>query len=65
MIPSRGKLFEQVLDWESGKMLKADEPEFFQALLETGLLWSLQGVYGRRAEELLEAGEIHIPVRTP
>lgn len=35
--------------------------EAWQHLVTTGVVWSLQGWFGRRAMELLEAGEITAP----
>lgn len=36
-----------------------DYIEAFQALIDTGVVWQLQGWYGRRAVELIEAGICH------
>jgi len=38
--------------------LTDQEREAWQQLLDTGLAWQLQGCFGRRASELLNAGEI-------
>ena len=35
--------------------------EAWQHLIDTGLCWSLQGFYGRRATELIESGECTDP----
>ena len=34
--------------------------EAWQHLIDTGLAWRLQGWFGRRAKDLLEAGICHI-----
>lgn len=52
------QIVEQILDWENGEMDFKAEVEFFQQLVESGLCWELQGMYGRRAKQLLDAGLI-------
>jgi hypothetical protein len=49
---------EQILSWEAGDMDEAQEDAFFQELVDTGLAWQLQGMYGRRAEQLINEGRI-------
>jgi len=48
-----------IIAWENGEMDKDQEIIFFQKLVDTGLAWSLQGMYGRRAQQLISDGEIH------
>ena len=47
-----------IMSYESGEMDDAQVIEFFQHLLDTGIVWSLQGHYGRTAQALIDAGEI-------
>lgn len=43
---------------------EAESPEqvlaAWQYLIDTGVVWSLQGWYGRRARELIESGECYL-----
>jgi hypothetical protein len=52
-----------LVDWESGALSEEEEFALFQALVDTGLAWSLQGAYGRHAMRLIEAGAIRPPTR--
>lgn len=38
---------------------EAEQIEAWQYLIDTGLAWRLQGWFGRRATELIEAGVCH------
>lgn len=50
-----------VIAWESGEMTAEQERKFFQKMVNDGSVWSLQGMYGRRAMDLLNAGIIKYP----
>lgn len=45
-----------IMDWEAGEMPEDREAEFFQSLIDNGMAWIFQGMYGRRAMELIRAG---------
>lgn len=47
-----------IMDFESGDLSVAETIDGFQHLLDSGLVWSLQGLYGRMATRMLEAGLI-------
>lgn len=47
---------DRMVDWENGELDEADEIEMFQGLIDTGMAWTLQGMYGRHAARLIEAG---------
>lgn len=49
---------EEFIDWENGDMSEENEIEFFQKLLDNGMAWALQGMYGRRTIELLKEGKL-------
>ena len=46
-----------IIDFESGEMDEEAVPEFFQGMINSGIVWQLQGAYGRTAMSLIEAGE--------
>ena len=47
-----------ILAYESGELDKEGILELFQHLVNTGLVWKLQGSYGRQAQALIDAGLI-------
>jgi hypothetical protein len=49
-------LVGKIMAWEGGEMDQAQEVEFFQELIDNGMAWTLQGMYGRNAQALIEAG---------
>ncbi len=47
-----------MMEWEQGNLSPEGEAAFFQDLVSSGVVWGLQGMYGRRAEELILSGVI-------
>lgn len=47
-----------IVKWEETGMTPKEEAKFFQKLVDSGQVWKMQGSYGRRASELIEAGII-------
>ena len=45
-----------ILAFESGEANNDEVIEGFQHLIDTGTVWSLQGSYGRTAQNLIERG---------
>lgn len=51
-------IVSKIMDWENGEMDDSTENSFFQELLDTGMVDTLPGMYGRRAMQLLADGRI-------
>ena len=49
-------VLQGMMDYESGEMDGVDVIDFFQYLIDTGIINHLQGSYQRTAHQLLEAG---------
>jgi hypothetical protein len=59
---NKNKTFDLVgfiMALESGEASEEYLIEGFQHLIDTGQAWTLQGVYGRTATRLIEAGYCH------
>lgn len=55
---------DRLFAYEAGELDEIEAVDLFQDLLDTGLVWSLQGHYGRTAAALIEAGHIQSPTLT-
>lgn len=51
-------LASQIIAYESGELDENEVIELFQYMVNLGVVWSLQGSYGRTAKALIEAGLI-------
>lgn len=51
----------KIIAFEQGELPQEDTIELFQHLVDTGLVWQLQGSYGRMARDLIHAGYINPP----
>jgi hypothetical protein len=45
-----------IVKFEETGMTPDEEAKFFQKLINSGMVWKMQGSYGRRAMELIEEG---------
>jgi len=54
--PPEFDLVGWIMAYEGGDMDEAETVAGFQHLINTGLVWKLQGHYGRTAVALIEAG---------
>lgn len=49
-------LVSQIIDFEQGLLDDDATIALFQELVDSGLVWQLQGSYGRTARALIDAG---------
>jgi len=52
-------LTERIIEYEQGELNQDQTIQLFQELYDSGLVWNLQGHYGRLCYQLLEAGLIN------
>ena len=48
----------QIMAYEQGELGASKTLELFSELVKSGIVWSLQGHYGRTAADLIDAGWI-------
>lgn len=56
--PNSHDMLTDIISYECGEMNARDWPGFFQRLIDTDMVWNLQGHYGRMACNLAAAGEV-------
>ena len=49
---------DKIIAYEQGELNDVEAVELFQTLLDSGVVWQLQGHYGRTAKALIEQGYI-------
>lgn len=49
-------LVSQIMSFESGELDDKETLELFSGLVKSGQAWSLQGCYGRSAQQLIQSG---------
>ena len=47
---------DKIIAFEQGDLEEGEVIDLFQNLINSGLVWQLQGSYGRMAMQLLDAG---------
>lgn len=50
-----------IIAYEQGELDEDETIELFQAMIDDGSVWHLQGSYGRTANDLLDAGLVTRP----
>ena len=56
-------IFDKIIKFEQEGLPFEEEINLFQELVNNGMAWTLQGMYGRIAKDLIEQGFIHLPKR--
>ena len=51
---------DELIRYEAGELDEEELIDLFQRLVDSGLVWTLQGHYGRTAKQLIEAGVINV-----
>ncbi len=51
-------LTQRIIEYENGQLDQEQTIQLFQELVDSGIVWDLQGHYGRLAYQLIEAGLI-------
>ena len=51
----------RIIEYEAGELDETEILALFQKLVDSGLAWQLQGVYGRTAMRLIDAGLVQPP----
>lgn len=51
----------KITAYESGTLSPEEIQELFQELINSGIVWALQGHYGRTASALIKSGECTLP----
>lgn len=49
----------KIMAYENGELSDEEAVALFQELIDSGLVWKLQGHYGLTAAALISAGECH------
>ncbi len=51
-----------IIDYENGDLDETEVLDLFQDMVNTGVVWQLQGSYGRTAQQLISAGKLTPPI---
>jgi hypothetical protein len=56
----KAEIIDLIMDFESGQLSTQETVNLFQNLIDTKLIFSLQGFYQRMAKRLIESGHIKV-----
>lgn len=56
---TKADIVDRIISFETGDLTLDEIVELFQELIDTGLAWTLQGSYGRIANNLIVRGYCH------
>jgi hypothetical protein len=51
---------DDIIRYESGEMTPDEVVTFFQGMIDSGVVWELQGSYGRTASYLINNGQCKV-----
>lgn len=54
-------IVSMLMEFDDGTQEPAQTLKMFQHLIDTGMVWKLQGMYGRLANDLIRQGQCHLP----
>jgi len=54
---------DRIMAFEEGQMSEDETLDFFQEMINTGMVWELQGFYQRTAIRLIQQGDCTLPAR--
>lgn len=57
--PNEPDTLDFIMAFEEGTATQEEIIKGFQSLIDSGLVWSLQGMYGRTAMQLIQMGVCH------
>lgn len=52
-------MIDDMMAWENGELDREQTICLFQKLIDNGMAWQLQGMYGRTAARLIDEGFCH------
>ena len=52
---------DRIIAFEQGELDDDEVVDLFQDLIDSGIVWQLQGSYGRIARDLIAAGVVSFP----
>jgi len=56
-------ILDKIIAFEDGQLNDVEIVELFQEMINSGLVWELQGSYGRLAMGMIDQGYVKVPER--